>query len=79
MCSSDLFSSHGTRSFAHAPYAPGDVLVFGRESVGLGAEVLAGRDVLTIPMTGPTRSLNLSNAAAIAAYAALQALRPELF
>lgn len=73
------FSSHGTRSFTRAPYGRGDVLVFGRESVGLGPEILAGREVLSIPMVGPTRSLNLSNAAAVVAYAALQALRPELF
>ena len=32
-----------------------------------------------IPIPGPARSLNLSNAAAVAAYGALQALRPELF
>lgn len=72
-------SSHGSVPFSRAPYAEDDVLVFGRESVGLGPEVLAGRDAIHIPMIGPTRSLNLSNAAAIVAYAALARLRPELF
>ncbi|MDP2311394.1 MAG: tRNA (cytidine(34)-2'-O)-methyltransferase [Pseudomonadota bacterium] len=73
------FSSHGPLAYTRAPYAVGDVLVFGRESVGLPEALLAGRDVLHIPMTGPTRSLNLSNAAAVVAYAALARIRPELF
>jgi tRNA (cytidine/uridine-2'-O-)-methyltransferase len=72
-------SSQGSVPYTRAPYAAGDVLVFGRESVGLPPEVLAGRNLLQIPMTGPTRSLNLSNAAAVVAYAALARLRPELF
>ncbi len=72
-------SSHGSVPYTRAPFAEGDVLVFGRESVGLPPEVLFGRDALQIPMTGPTRSLNLSNAAAVVAYAALARVRPELF
>jgi tRNA (cytidine/uridine-2'-O-)-methyltransferase len=72
-------SSHADLPYTRAPFARGDVLVFGRESVGLPPEALVGRDTLRIPMTGPTRSLNLSNAAAVVAYAALARLRPELF
>jgi tRNA (cytidine/uridine-2'-O-)-methyltransferase len=74
-----FFTTQAERPYTRAPVAAGDVFVFGRESVGLPPEVWAGRDTLRIPMTGPTRSLNLSNAAAVVAYAALQRLRPELF
>lgn len=70
-------TAHGDRAYTQAAYAPGDVLVFGRESVGLGA-IADGRPTLRIPMLG-TRSLNLSNAAAVVAYAAFERLRPELF
>ncbi len=73
------FTAHAPEPYSRAPFAAGDVLVFGRESVGLDPAALVGRDTLRIPMTGPTRSLNLSNAAAVATYAALQQLRPELF
>ena len=72
-------TAHGELPFSRVPYAEDDVLVFGRESVGLDPAVLAGRRTVSIPMTGPTRSLNLSNAAAVVAYAALARLRPELF
>jgi len=72
-------TSHAELPYTRADFARGDVLVFGRESVGLPPEALAGRATLRIPMIGPTRSLNLSNAAAVVAYAALARLRPELF
>jgi tRNA (cytidine/uridine-2'-O-)-methyltransferase len=71
------FSSHGTRPYTRIDYAEGDVLVFGRESVGLPPELRA--ESWSIPMVGPTRSLNLANAAAVVAYEALRRLRPELF
>jgi len=74
-----LFSSHGTRPYARLPFAEGDVYVFGRESVGLPRALVEARGAWGIPMVGPTRSLNLSNAAAVVAYAALQHLRPSLF
>jgi tRNA (cytidine/uridine-2'-O-)-methyltransferase len=74
-----LFSSHGTRAYVHLPFAEGDVYVFGRESVGLPRPLVDTHGAWTIPMLGQTRSLNLSNAAAVVAYAALQAIRPGLF
>jgi len=74
-----LFSSHGTKPFTAAPYQRGDVLVFGRESVGLPRDWVSARGGWFIPMVGPTRSLNLSNAAALVAYAALQRINPGLF
>ena len=75
-----FFSSHGQAGSHVAPrYAWGDVLVFGRESDGLPDDVLATESSYRIPMVGPTRSLNLSNAVAVVAYEATRQIRPELF
>jgi tRNA (cytidine/uridine-2'-O-)-methyltransferase len=70
-----LFSAIATKSYLHASYAPGDALVFGRESVGLPKELLdAHADrVVGIPTLGAVRSLNLANAAGIALFEALRA------
>jgi tRNA (cytidine/uridine-2'-O-)-methyltransferase len=73
------FSSHGDAPYTRIRFAPGDVLLFGRETVGLPADVIEARGAHTIPMVGATRSLNLANAASIVAYEALRQLRPELF
>jgi tRNA (cytidine/uridine-2'-O-)-methyltransferase len=62
----------GTR-FTDIAYQPGDVLLFGTEPSGLPAAVLADPRISTevrIPMLAGRRSLNLSNAAAVAAYEA---------
>ena len=67
------FSARAVRPFTEAKYAPGDALLFGPETRGLPAAVLAGIPVeqqLVIPMRPGNRSLNLSNAAAIAVYEA---------
>ncbi len=72
-------SSHGTRGYAAFRFAPGDVIVLGCESVGLPPEWVARRGGWRIPMVGPTRSLNVSNAAAVVAYEALRQLQPSLF
>lgn len=74
-----LFSSHGTRPYTAVPYAAGDVLVFGRESVGLPRDFVAEHGAFLIPMPGPTRSINLSNAVSVVAWAALQRIEPQLF
>ena len=75
-----LFSSHGRQSFHHPTYQAGDVLVFGPESVGLPAALVAAHGgVLRIPMDGPIRSLNLANAVAVATYRALMDVAPALF
>jgi tRNA (cytidine/uridine-2'-O-)-methyltransferase len=71
-----LFSATGARSYLTAQVAPGDALVFGKESVGLSAELLerfADR-VVGIPTLGAVRSLNLANAVSIAVYEALRSL-----
>jgi tRNA (cytidine/uridine-2'-O-)-methyltransferase len=69
-----VFSANAARSYLDADFAPGDALVFGRESVGLPAEIVdrfADRS-WGIPMSGSVRSLNLSNAVAIVLFEALR-------
>lgn len=63
----------GEGTFATAPIQPGDALVFGPESRGLPQAVrdaLPPDQVLRIPMVPGSRSLNLSNAVAVAVYQA---------
>jgi tRNA (cytidine/uridine-2'-O-)-methyltransferase len=69
-----LFSGVAEKSFLSAGFAPGDALVFGKESVGLPDELLAQyKDrVVGIPTIGAVRSLNLANAAGIAMWEALR-------
>lgn len=67
------FTAHAERSFAQVSYRPGDVLMFGPEPTGLDAETLSDPHItgrVRIPMLSGRRSLNLSNAAAVAAYEA---------
>lgn len=67
------FTSHAPASFAEVDYRAGDVLMFGPEPTGLDAATLADPHITTqvrIPMLAGRRSLNLSNAAAIAVYEA---------
>ncbi|MCB9592062.1 MAG: tRNA (cytidine(34)-2'-O)-methyltransferase [Sandaracinaceae bacterium] len=67
-----LFTANASRSYLDADLAPGDALVFGRESVGLPKELVARFDAVAIPTAGHVRSLNLSNAVAIALYEGLR-------
>jgi tRNA (cytidine/uridine-2'-O-)-methyltransferase len=73
------FSSHPGPSYTQIPFAEGDVLLFGRESVGLPPEVVQRLGSYRIPMVGPTRSINVASAASVVAYEALQRLSPQLF
>jgi tRNA (cytidine/uridine-2'-O-)-methyltransferase len=66
------FTAHAETSFAQISYRPGDVLMFGPEP-GLDATTLADSHItarVRIPMLAGRRSLNLSNAAAVAVYEA---------
>ncbi len=74
-----LFSAHGTEPYTRCDVQPGDVLLFGRETKGLPPELIERHGAYTIPMTGPIRSLNLSNAVAVVVYGAMQRVKPELF
>jgi tRNA (cytidine/uridine-2'-O-)-methyltransferase len=65
------FAKGGATRFTDVEYRAGDSLLFGPESVGLAPEVLALdwiTGVVHIPMRPGLRSLNLSNAAAIAVF-----------
>jgi tRNA (cytidine/uridine-2'-O-)-methyltransferase len=67
------FTSSATRCYTDVEYQPDDVLMFGPEPTGLSAEVLRDAhitDRLRIPMLPGRRSLNLSNAAALAVFEA---------
>lgn len=74
-----LFSSHGQQPHTALTARDGDVLLFGPESVGLPREWVEERGAYRIPLWGPVRSLNLSNAVAVATYTALQQVAPERF
>jgi tRNA (cytidine/uridine-2'-O-)-methyltransferase len=71
-----FFSSHGTRSYLDAPYAPNSVLVFGNETTGMPERIREKHADRTyrIPMTSAVRSLNLATAVAIVAYEAIRRL-----
>jgi tRNA (cytidine/uridine-2'-O-)-methyltransferase len=67
------FTGQAGLSYSDVEYAPGDVLMFGTEATGLPDSVLDDprvTDLVRIPMLPGLRSLNLSNAAAIAVYEA---------
>ncbi|KPN22116.1 MULTISPECIES: tRNA (cytidine(34)-2'-O)-methyltransferase [Arthrobacter] len=67
------FTSDGDTSYTDVAYQPGDVLLFGPESVGLPAEVKNDPHVtarVRLPMLPSLRSLNLANSASIAVYEA---------
>lgn len=69
------FSSHAHRSYFDFAFQPGDCLVFGSETRGLPAPVLAGEQetVLQIPVDKTrVRSLNLSSAVGIVLFEALR-------
>ena len=74
-----LFSAHGSKPYTQMNVNPGDVLLFGPESVGLPSELIDRLGAWSIPMPGKIRSLNLSNAVAVAAYHALQQTHSDLF
>jgi len=71
------FTTRGRTRHVDARYANGDALLFGCETAGLPAEVLdtipeARR--MRLPMRPDSRSLNLSNAVAVAVYEAWRQL-----
>ncbi|ABD01259.1 MULTISPECIES: tRNA (cytidine(34)-2'-O)-methyltransferase [unclassified Synechococcus] len=66
------FSVRGKALYTEVTYQPGDWLVFGSESRGLDPLFLETYPSVRIPLRGPVRSLNLSNAVAIALFEALR-------
>ena len=69
-----LFTGAVDRSYADVSYGEDAYLVFGRESRGLDPAIIDERldCCVRIPMREGMRSLNLSNAVAIASYEALR-------
>ena len=68
-----LFTTAASLSYLDYRYRADDILLFGRESAGVPAEVHAAADArLTIPMRPGLRSLNVAVAAAMAAGEALR-------
>jgi tRNA (cytidine/uridine-2'-O-)-methyltransferase len=69
-----LFTKKAHRFYLDVAYQRGDVLVFGSESGGLPDSLLTSHaeTQLRIPTRPDVRSLNLSNAVAVASYEALR-------
>jgi len=66
-------STKGKMNYSNAQFQPGDAMVFGPETRGLSQKFLESTPeerILRIPMLNNSRSLNLSNAAAIIIYEA---------
>lgn len=66
-------TAHGRRRYCDAELGAGDALVFGPETHGLPAGVLAGfppEQRLRVPMRPGSRSMNLANTVAVVVYEA---------
>ena len=71
------FSARASRRFEQVAYREGDALLFGPETRGLPGDVLDAVPAdqrLTLPMRAGQRSLNLSNAVAVAVFEAWRQL-----
>lgn len=67
------FTTQGSRLFGQVAWQAGDVLVFGQETAGLPADLrncFAPLQRVRLPMRAGQRSLNLSNAVAVAVFEA---------
>lgn len=67
------YTSEGETIYSDISYEPSDILLFGKESVGLSAEDKQHprvTDLVKLPMLPSRRSLNLANAASIVAFEA---------
>lgn len=74
------FTTRGARSLAEVDWRRGDWLVFGCETSGLPVDLrerFAPEDRVRLPMRPGQRSLNLSNAVAVAVFDAWRALGYE--
>lgn len=68
-------STRGKTRYSDIKFEPGDALLFGPETRGLPASLLAelpDETVLRLPMKPDSRSLNLSNTVAVVLYEALR-------
>ena len=69
-----LFTKTADNLYSEVAFEPGDALVFGAETRGLPPSLLQQypEQLLRIPIGPQVRSLNLSNAVAVAAYEAIR-------
>ena len=67
-------STRGEKNIWDIEFIPGDFLIFGSETKGLNEDILSkNKDhVISIPMNGLTRSINLSTAVGIVLYEAIR-------
>lgn len=65
-----FLTTKAKKLYTEIKFNDGDFLVFGSESKGLPEFLLKSQwqNAVTIPMSGPVRSLNVSNAVALVAY-----------
>ncbi|MDO8608419.1 MAG: tRNA (cytidine(34)-2'-O)-methyltransferase [Phaeospirillum sp.] len=72
-----FLSTHGKKSYTNIKYKEDDILVFGSEGSGLPAKIREDhkKNLLTIPMWGPVRSLNLATAVGIVLYEGLRQIK----
>lgn len=72
-CRLILFTTKGATPYLDFRYHASDILLFGRETAGVGDEVVAAADArLVIPIKPSMRSLNVAMAAALAVGEALR-------
>lgn len=71
------FTTKATRSFYDVKFQQGDWLVFGKETKGLDEDILRQNpeQMVTIPILGPIRSLNVATAVTVVLYEALRQLQ----
>ncbi len=76
-----FLSTRGEKNLWQADFSPGDFLVFGSETKGLSEEILNIKNyndyMISIPMNGQSRSINLSTAVGIVLYEALRQVTIE--
>jgi len=64
----------GEKLYSEASFQDGDFIILGKETTGLPPEIMEDHkeNIIRLPMGGATRSINLSNCAAIVVYEALR-------
>jgi tRNA (cytidine/uridine-2'-O-)-methyltransferase len=69
-----MATTKARKTYCDIVYKADDFIMFGKESAGIPENLLKdnGENCVRIPMVGDTRSLNLSNAAAVVLYEALR-------
>lgn len=74
-----FISTRGEKNIWDVEFNPGDYLVFGSETKGLNEDILKtySGSVISIPMNGLTRSINLSTAAGVVLYEAIRQVTVE--